>query len=235
VTFDGAATDVLREAELFYLPQNQRARVTDVALAEAEPRTPPLTLGPGATKARSPVVKIRWKVENPDEDALVYRVEVKAETESEWRDLAPTADAITAPALDWNTEAWPDGIYRLRISASDRRANPKDLALEDSYTSPPFLIDNQRPVIEALEVRYPDASGKAVDAQSRIAEIAYQIDAGEWTMAFPKDGIFDDLAEPFAIKLPADLAPGTHTLSVRAADEASNIGATSVTFKVTRK
>ncbi len=235
VTFDGAAADVLREAELFYLPQNQRARVTDVSVVDAEPRHAPVTLAAGPTKSRSTVVKIRWKVDNQDDDELVYKVEIKSETDPEWRDLSPNGDPITAPTLDWNTEAWPDGFYRVRVSTSDRRANPRDLALDDTFTSPPFLIDNQRPQIEALEVKFPDVTGKAVDGQSRISEIAYQIDTGEWTMAFPKDGIFDDLSEPFAVKLPADLAPGTHTLSVRVADEASNIGATATTFKVSAK
>ena len=48
----------------------------------------------------------------------------------------------------------------------------------------------------------------------------------------PKDGLFDDLAEAFAVKLPTGLGAGTHTLAVRASDAADNVGASQVTFRV---
>src|SRR5262249_55419695 len=125
----------------------------------------------------------------------------------------------------------PDGYYRLRVTASDRRTNPRDLALDDSRVSPPFLVDNLKPQIQALEVKYPMVTGRAVDSFSRIDEIGYQIDSGEGVAAFPTDGIFDSPTETFTIKLP-DLKPGPHTLAVRVADEADNIGAAAVTFRV---
>jgi hypothetical protein len=36
----------------------------------------------------------------------------------------------------------------------------------------------------------------------------------------------------FTVKLPDDLKPGPHNLQIRVADEADNIGAASVTFRV---
>jgi hypothetical protein len=47
-----------------------------------------------------------------------------------------------------------------------------------------------------------------------------------------QDGIFDSVSEAFSLELPRGLAPGLHTLSVRVADEADNIGAASVTFRI---
>lgn len=228
--FDKAPGGILREVNVYYLPQNQRPRITDITVGE-EPRKGPVTLAPGITKPRSPILKLKWKVENPDEDELVYTLQYKPEGDGEWRDLFTGVEPLTAANFDWNTEALPDGYYRLRVTASDRRTNPRDLALDDSRVSPPFLVDNLKPQIQALEVKYPMVTGRAVDSFSRIDEIGYQIDSGEWVAAFPTDGIFDSPTETFTIKLP-DLKPGPHTLAVRVADEADNIGAAAVTFRV---
>jgi hypothetical protein len=228
-SFNGAAA-VLKEVAVYYLPQNQRPRVVDVTVGE-DGKKAPVTLAAGATKPRSPILKLKWKVENPDEDEMTYKLEVKGEGEPDWRDVPTGTEPLTATSFDWNTEALPDGYYRLRLTASDRRSNPRDVALEDRFTTPPFVIDNQKPQLVGVAVNYPTVSGKAVDSMSRIGELAWQIDGGEWSPAYPQDGIFDDRTEAFTIKLP-DLKPGPHTLVLRAADEADNIGAASVVFRV---
>lgn len=227
----GGAGSVLRGVTVYYLPQNQRARVTEVTVGD-EPSKSPVTTAGGAAKPRSPVMKVKWKVENPDADELVYTVEVRPEGDAEWQKVPTGADPLTKAEIDWNTEALPDGHYRLRVTATDASANPRDLALEHSTVSPPFLVDNQKPQIQNLEIKHPWATARAVDSFSRIDEIAYSVDGGPWMMAFPKDGIFDDVSELFTVKLPSDLAAGPHTLSIRVADEADNIGAASVTFRV---
>jgi hypothetical protein len=229
--FAGQAA-TLREVTVYYLPQNQRARVTEVTVGEPDAKKAPVTLAAGVTKPRSPIVKIKWKADNGDDDELVYRLELRADDESEWRELPTGPEPLTATSFDWNTELLPDGYYRLRVTASDRRGNPREQTLESSLVSTPFLIDNQKPTVQGLEVRYPSVAARAVDSFSRIDEIAYQLDGEEWIMAYPSDGIFDGLTEAFSVKLPAGLKPGPHTLAVRVADEADNIGAASVVFRV---
>jgi hypothetical protein len=231
VSFSGAQA-ILRGVTAYYLPQNQRARVTDVDVGDPDAKKGPVTTATGATKPRSPIVKVKWKVDNGDDDELVYTLALRSDEDVEWRDLYTGAEPLTATSFDWNTETLPDGYYRLRVTASDRRGNPTDLALESSLVSAPFLIDNQKPEVQSLEVKGQQASARAVDSFSRIDEIAYQIDGGEWVVAFPSDGIFDAVSEPFTIKLPAGLKPGPHSLALRVADEADNIGAASVVFRV---
>jgi len=222
----------MREVTVYYLPQNQRARVTEVTVGEPDAKKAPVTLAAGVTKPRSPILKVKWKADNGDDDELVYRLELRADEETEWRELPTGTEPLTATSFDWNTEVLPDGYYRLRVTASDRRGNPRDQALESSFVSPPFLIDNLKPQVQGLEVRFPNVAARAVDSFSRIDEIAYQLDGDDWIMAYPSDGIFDGLTEAFTIKLPAGLKPGPHTLAVRVADEADNIGASSVVFRV---
>ncbi|MBI4508838.1 MAG: hypothetical protein HY698_04330 [Deltaproteobacteria bacterium] len=224
----------LREVTAYYLPQNQRARVTEVQLGDAAEasKRPAVTTQPGPAKPRSPILRLKWKVENPDDDELLYVVEYRAEGEVDWRPLPVGPEPLTKPELEWNTEALPDGYFRIRVTASDERSNPKDYALSHSLISDLFLVDNQKPQVTGIEVKYPFASARSVDSFSRIDEIAYSIDGGDFVMWFPKDGVFDDVAEVFTIKLPDRLKPGTHSLAIRVADEADNIGATSVSFRV---
>jgi hypothetical protein len=61
-----------------------------------------------------------------------------------------------------------------------------------------------------------------VDADSRIAGIEYSIDGGDWAQVFPDDGLYDQSSEPFRISV-SDLAPGEHTVTVRASDQDRNL------------
>ena len=63
----------------------------------------------------------------------------------------------------------------------------------------------------------------------------YAIDGGDWQILSPADGICDDLVESFTIKLPAQLAPGPHAVTVRVWDSADNVGAACVIDQVAGK
>jgi outer membrane protein assembly factor BamB len=233
VTMAGPAT--VRDAQLYYLVQNQRPRVTEIQTSEeGHPTGSTPTASPSPSgRTRSPIVKIRWKVENPDNDDLVYRLSFREEGEINWKPLGGTdREPLTRAEYDWNTEAVPDGNYVVRVVASDERSNPKELAMEHALTSQPFLVDNRKPEVVDLQVQFPYASGRARDSFSPIQELAFSIDGGEWQMLAPKDGVLDDLVEAFSIRLPQNLPQGTHTLAVRAADAAENLGAAQVTFRV---
>jgi sugar lactone lactonase YvrE len=232
VGFDSSSGAVLRGVDVYYLPQNQRPRVTELTTeGGAGGAKAWVTLAPGVTKVRSPILKLKWKAENPDDDELVYKLELKGDGDAQWGEIPTGSDPLTAASFDWNTETIADGYYRVRVTVSDKRANPADTALTDTFLSGPFLIDNQKPQVQGLAVKGDVAAGRGVDSFSRIDEIAWQVDGGDWQVAAPSDGLFDDKEESFTFKLPADLKPGAHTLTVRVADEGDNIGTQSVPFK----
>jgi sugar lactone lactonase YvrE len=210
-------TSVLRETTIYYLPQNQRARVTDLT-AESS----------GGARTHSTTLRLRWKVENPDADELIYRLWFRQESETVWRPLGGP-EPLTKAEYDWNTESVPDGRYVVRVWASDERVTPHDRALDFSYESPPFLVDNTKPEVSDLQARPPMITGKVRDEASTISQIEYSIDGNEWRPAAPADGLLDQRAETFSVKLPA-LSPGPHVVTVRAFDSADNIGSARVTF-----
>ena len=65
-------------------------------------------------------------------------------------------------------ETFPDGYYRLRVNASDRLANTRGRSLDSNWTSPLFVVDNERPKVSGLSVRYPAATARATDSMSTI-------------------------------------------------------------------
>ena len=231
VTFNGGGDAVLRKSKIYFLPQNKPTRLTKVEVKASED-SKGVTLKTGAAKPRSPVIKISWSVENPDSDKTSYDLEVRREGEALWRPIAVGDKALTSTSHSWNTETFPDGYYRARITARDDRSNSSDRARESFKTSALFLVDNQRPRIDGISVSYPRASARAVDGMSTIAEMSFSVDDGPWQVGSTNDSLFDDLAEILRIGLPKDLSRGVHTLAIRVADEAGNIGSASVTFRV---
>jgi sugar lactone lactonase YvrE len=226
----GGARTVMRDMTVYYQPQNQRPRVAEITVGDDASQKRVSAFARGG-KPRSPVVKLRWRVDNPDDDDLIYRLAYREESENNWKPIGG-AEPLTRTEYEWNTESIPDGNYVVRVVASDERSNPREEALEHSLTSTPFLVDNRKPELSEIKVAYPTASGRAHDSFSAISELAYSIDGGDWQPFAPKDGIFDDPTEEFSVKLPPGLAVGTHSLAVRAVDAAENVGAIQLTFRV---
>jgi hypothetical protein len=241
----------LREVTLYYLPQNQRPRVTQIGLADtgaasgggaaagavlgtmgaasgASAGTSSSSANPGGRAPHAPLLKLRWKVDNDDGDELVYRLSVRPLEGSVWRPLAGmgggTGDPLTRAELDWNTESIPDGQYVVRVTASDERSQPVDRALSSSLDSEPLLVDNRKPDVLPVKVAYPTVTGRVEDRASPITEIAVAIDGGEWHLLSPSDGIADEKVESFSFTLPK-LARGPHAVAIRATDSNDNLGA----------
>jgi hypothetical protein len=170
-----------------------------------------------------------WEARDPNGDDLSYDVSIKAEDEKEWHRLGePTAER----GLSWDSQAFANGTYRIRVQASDDPNNPKASALHAERVTAPFEIDNSPPRIEGLDVESRGGGrgtggtvlvrGAAVDADSRIGRIEYSVDGDDWRQVFPTDGIFDAAREEFRFEV-RDLARGEHTITVRASDIERNV------------
>jgi outer membrane protein assembly factor BamB len=228
----------LREVLAYFLPQNQRARITEISLAEPTPAPAatggtPATPSAAATRTHSPTLKLRWKVENPDNDELIYKLWFRQDNETLWRPLGGP-DPLSKPEYDWNSESVPDGRYLIRVWASDEKVTPKDQALDFTLDSPTFLVDNNRPIVSELRAQLPLLHGRAHDSASVISQIEYAIDGNEWRPATADNGILDETSEAFSIRLPSSLAPGPHIINVRAWDSADNLGTARIQVQIGR-
>jgi hypothetical protein len=220
----------LKEVTLFYLPQNQRPRVTDVYLAE-----PPAATSGAAARVHSSTLKLRWRVDNSDGDALVYRLGYRQDSEAVWRQLGGP-DPLTKAEFDWNTDSVPDGLYLIRVWVTDERSNSSDRQLDSTFVSAPFLVDNTRPEVRDLTVQAnskpPVIVGRSRDNGSVVSQVEYSVDGDDWRPATPGDGLFDQRVENFAIRLGANLGKGPHVVNIRAWDGADNLGAGRIQVEV---
>ena len=106
------------------------------------PRTPTTTT-PAMQFAKG-YLGARWLASDPNGDSLIYNVEIRGANETEWK---PLKDKVAEKYFSWDSTAFPDGEYRLRVTASDAPANPPAEALTARLESEPFIIDNTPPQI----------------------------------------------------------------------------------------
>ncbi|MGP0071288.1 MAG: hypothetical protein ACLPWF_05065 [Bryobacteraceae bacterium] len=174
----------------------------------------------------------RWLASDENNDSLVYRVEIRGMKESGWKLLK---DNVKERYLSWDTSAFPDGEYVLRVTASDSPSNPPDQALTASLVSDPFLIDNTPPQIvnlaggaaagNKLEVRWT-----AHDARSTIDHAEYSVNGGDWALIDPVSRLSDSPEEEYHLLIDRPSA-GEQVIAVRVSDEFDNQAVDKVVVK----
>jgi hypothetical protein len=190
-----------------------------------QPLAPRQVLQPGAQS-------FSWKATDDNDDTLEYALYFKGEGESDWKLLEKK---LTDTFYTLNAAALPDGVYRLKVVASDVPNNPYDKFLIGELISDPFVIANTSPKLEITDHR---VNGKRIEAQfrasvttGRIATAEFSIDGGDWNLIFPVDGIADSAQEEYRITTP-ELSVGEHLLGLRASDGDGNTGTAKLVVKI---
>jgi hypothetical protein len=188
---------------------------------------PDLAEGDGAT--RQTRLTLRWDVTDPNGDDLSYTLHIRKEGWPDWVRLGN--EPLTEKTYNWDTTAVPAGVYRLRVTATDRPSNEQAEALTRDRTTEPFIVDHQSPTVNVAPL--PDRTVKVTlrDSFTRLVKAAYSLDGGDWVAIFPDDGLFDTTNERLTISL-TDLKSGTHIVTVRATDAAGNVGAGDAVFTI---
>ena len=242
----------LDDVEVAYLPRNVAPHVTEIevtpanykfpAPSPAAPNTPgPLSLPPlGKHNPALSITSIdsttitptmqyskgaigaRWTAIDDNGDTLVYTVEIRGVHESAWKLLK---DKVREKYISWDSTAYPDGEYKLRVTASDLPSNTKEDALTGQLESDVLVIDNTPPRITNLTGARTgnsiESRWHAADNLSIIIKAEYSVDGGDWTVVDPVTKLSDSKELDYDLKL-ADVSPGEHTIAVRVADENDN-------------
>ena len=213
----GQPRSMVYALEAFYLADNQAPLVSEV---NVEPPRPKLDKS-GRSASASSNYKLRWKVDNPDNDSLRYRLYVAQESAPRYRPLQRESDVLTASEYTWDTDAVPDGYYRVRVEASDELDNPQPLARKAHAESEPFLVDNRAPEIADMKLSGVRVTGSARDELGPISRLEYSVDGLEWRLLRADDDLLDAREERFSLPL-LQLPKGEHLLAVRAFDARGN-------------
>jgi sugar lactone lactonase YvrE len=210
------------------------ANITLTPLGRAS-RPSPSSLGLDSGSASMSYAKghigARWAAADENGDTLVYTVQIRGEKESEWKLLK---DKVTEKHLSWDSTAFPDGTYQVRVIASDAPSNPIEQTLTRELVSDPFLIDNTRPEITGLAAAPAGeklkVTWKATDALSVLDKAEISVNGGEWTVVEPTTKLSDSREHEYIVLLP--LPPGKEqTVAVRVTDEYDNQAVAKVVVK----
>ncbi len=217
----------LREVEVTFVTDNLRAILTAI---EAKSGATATGSGDGVQKSGEPVtgdpdskVKLTFKVDNPDQDELRYRLEYRLVGTKAWFDLLPPGERLTKDNVTWETKDLPEGQYRIRVTVSDEPSNPPERVQRHTLESSIVLVDNSAPAVLGLKSTGRRVTARLVDGVGPIQRVEIsRAGSDEWVPFFPVDGIFDEPNE----ELDADvsgLAPsGPALLVVRVFDRAGN-------------
>jgi outer membrane protein assembly factor BamB len=241
---------VLDSVMLYYRPANAAPRITRIELVEPNYRFPPrrgggggirtLSLPPLGTAAPRRAAaqagpqtlafsqafqSARWSSDDDNGDSLRYLVEIRGEGESVWIELDKDLDDAE---ISFDSSAFADGIYRLRVTAVDAASNPVGEALTGARVSDPFLVDNTAPALTGLEAERDGPRLKvrfrAADAATKIAGAEISLNGGEWRTVLPQNGLFDSREAAFELDLEAQPA-GEVVVAARVRDEHENLTA----------
>jgi sugar lactone lactonase YvrE len=199
----------------------------DGSAAQGQPTTRPQLRPTGDAGAFA----VGWRATDPNDDTLLYTVQLRAVGEEKWVTLA---DELAEAVYSFSSRGFADGYYEVRVQATDKLDNPPGEARTAERISAPFLIDNTPPAI-TLETQSGDAASytltfRARDAAGVITSAQYTVDGQPPKPALPEGALFDKAELRFRLHLER-LKPGPHSVVFEATDEAGNTGAAKATFE----
>lgn len=217
----------LGEVTLPFVTENLRPVVLEVNAAPKnaptkEPRDGIPASG-GEVPKHDATIKISWKVDNVDADPLRYRVTFRRDGQAVSHDVTRPDEVLSKTELDWDTQAIPEGKYRVRVEASDELANPPREAQRHAKESATFVVDNTPPTIADLTLAGRRLRLRASDAVSNIVRVDIAVDGKtEFRPVGTQDGIYDSLQENVDDDVSSLVPAGAHVVTVRAYDAAGN-------------
>lgn len=172
-----------------------------------------------------------WEAEDPNGDLLSYDLFFRGEAETAWK---PMVKGLRERTFAFDSTMLPDGLYRVRVAASDAPANPAGEAKQAVRDSAPFIVDNTPPSVQVAAKktgRDVTIEVTAADTPGPIARAEYSLDAGRWVAIVPADGVSDSRSESYALSL-SGLRQGEHTVIVKVTDLLGNVGAGKAIFTI---
>lgn len=150
---------------------------------------------PGKKYYRKGFRTVTWKAQDPNGDSLRFDLSFRQKGTATWLRLR---EKMEEDQMNFDTSQLPDGLYELRLLASDAPGNP-DKPLTDVKEGFEFTIDNTPPAIEVSKDG-DDVVIRVTDAASAVGRVEYAADAQKWVRLTPTDGIADSRTEIFRLK-----------------------------------
>ncbi len=204
------------------LPSGSPSTVTLPAVGRkrTSPATPSAETNANSTlQYNKGYVTARWSADDPNGDPIAFKVELRRQGDTQWRVLK---EKLQDRYYAFDSTAFEDGRYVIRVTATDAPGNPPENALSSSFESDSFVIDNTPPEILNVAVSAPGPKRTvkftAKDALSWIDKTEYSINGGEWTILEPVNKVTDSQSLDYQVE-----ADNGQLVSIRVFDENDNV------------
>ncbi|HEX9493891.1 MAG TPA: hypothetical protein VGA33_11555, partial [Thermoanaerobaculia bacterium] len=178
---------------------------------------------PGKKVFRKGYRTVNWRAHDENGDTLRYSVYFRRKGSDRWLRLRENVDETS---FNFDTSQLPDGLYQIRLVASDIVDNPDD-PLTASREGVEFQVDNTPPAI-TFTTDGDDVLVRVTDKVSPIGKVEYSADAQKWVRLTPVDGLSDSTDESFRLK--RSMVQGKFVI-VRATDAFFNVATESIDVK----
>ena len=175
---------------------------------------------PGKKVFRKGYRTVTWRAHDENGDTLRYSLYFRRQGTQRWLRLRENIDETS---INFDSSQLPDGVYELRLVASDIVDNP-DEAMTTSKEGVTFQVDNTPPSI-TFTTQGDEVVVHVSDKLSPIGKVEYSADAQKWIRLMPDDGISDSPDETYRIKRSA--VQGKFVI-VRAVDAFYNVATQSL-------
>lgn len=177
------------------------------------------------TKAGAGKFRISWRSTDSNQDNLIYDIFIEHQRGNIFWKLKTD---LTGSSYIWDSQTVPDGIYRIKLVASDKPSNSVNDYQTAEKRSPWFVVDHTPPVVRNLSMKKEKKGTyllkfQAKDNLSSIRSAYFSIDGENWQWLNPVDGICDAQEESFDYKI-KNLAKPVHVIVVKVIDEGENVG-----------
>jgi hypothetical protein len=168
-----------------------------------------------------------WSASDPDGDRLRYSLALRRDGSDTW---FPLTTDLEEDFLSSDARAWPDGIYRVRLTVDDAADNPNGTHRHVERVSDAFRVDNTRPSVGEHRIsrsgRRREVRFVARDPGGSVAAVEIAVDGGAWTPLSPLDGVADSELEEYRLVLEPDEdhPGGPRSIIARVTDSSGNLG-----------
>jgi hypothetical protein len=162
-------------------------------------------------------IGVKWSVRDDNDDQMVYSVYYRGDADARWLLLK---DNLTDKFYSFEASLLPDGVYIIKVVASDAPSHSPGQALTAEKESPRFEVDTTPPHIEDLAASVEGdnihVTFRAVDSFSNIKRADYSIDAGEWQFVEPVGQLSDSKTESYDFRVTTTaVKPATATTTTK--------------------
>jgi hypothetical protein len=163
---------------------------------------------------------LRWKAEDPNRDALRYRLTFRVEGGTEW---LPMVEDLTDTYYSFDETALPDGVYRFRLEARDGTAEEPSGGLAAERVSEPVVVDHTAPRLLGVRRDGDRLVVELADDGNPLREAEFSLGGAAWRAAEPRDGLLDGKREELVVPVAQGAAASTSALIIlRVSDAAFN-------------